>query len=344
MINDFLSGMKLVLALMVVLAAQAATASATKLNGLYVNTFGDPDAEALVFIHGGPGYDSQNFELSTAEALSKKGYYVVVYDQRGQGRSDEAADIGEYSYPQYSSDLKNLIAELHLHKPVLIGHSHGGTIAIKFDQAYPGIAQKIVLVDAPINFWSSMESIFDNCSARYVNSGDSATLEELKTSFYGMMAVPTSSDEYLDQLTRVVNFFSHALKCGKKGGLYTPAIVTPEAQIMYQQVSQNLTEASPQNLAYPLAGFLFTENYIRLDNTDWVRAHATRYFGIYAAEDGLFSEKALASTAQAFTSNPSQAAFQVIPGASHNVFIDQQILFINALQRALRTEPKALNE
>jgi len=136
--------MKSVFSYLLVVAAcsfsSGAFAASQKIDSLYVDAYGDKSNPAIIFVHGGPGYDSQDFEFSTAVPLSAQGYYVVVYDQRGQGRSDLAQAPTDYSYKQYADDLKTIISQLGLTKPVLIGHSHGGPISLKFDQFYPGVA------------------------------------------------------------------------------------------------------------------------------------------------------------------------------------------------------------
>lgn len=53
---------------------------------LYIKTFGDPHHPAIVFIHGGPRGNSVLFEGTTAQKLADKGFYVIVYDRRGEGR------------------------------------------------------------------------------------------------------------------------------------------------------------------------------------------------------------------------------------------------------------------
>jgi proline iminopeptidase len=62
------------------------TALAVNAQSLYIKTFGNPKDKPLLFLHGGPGYNAVNFEQSTADKLSKSGFYVIIYDRRGEGR------------------------------------------------------------------------------------------------------------------------------------------------------------------------------------------------------------------------------------------------------------------
>jgi proline iminopeptidase len=129
---------KLVL-ILVASALNCAHAKASqRIDGMYVGTFGDPSMQAVIFVHGGPGCNSWDFDLTTEPVLAKEGFYVVVYDERGLGRSEEVA-LSEFNYRQYANDLKKIIDQLSLKNPVLLGHSHGGPISMKFDEQFPGV-------------------------------------------------------------------------------------------------------------------------------------------------------------------------------------------------------------
>ena len=73
-------------------------------------------------LHGGPGHNSYDFEATTAKNLSNLGYFVIVYDQRGQGRSQTAA-VMDYNYKTYSDDLKSLPNKMMLQDQRGLGSS-----------------------------------------------------------------------------------------------------------------------------------------------------------------------------------------------------------------------------
>jgi proline iminopeptidase len=54
---------------------------------LYSRAFGNAKDTPILFLHGGPGYNCAGFEVSTAQELANNGFYVIVYDRRGEGRS-----------------------------------------------------------------------------------------------------------------------------------------------------------------------------------------------------------------------------------------------------------------
>ena len=73
-------------------------------------------------------------------------HQVYAYDLRGRGDSDKP-ERG-YSVPIHAADLAELIDELGLEGPVLIGHSLGALIVLYFAAHYPEKLGKLVLVDA----------------------------------------------------------------------------------------------------------------------------------------------------------------------------------------------------
>ena len=66
-------------------------------------------------------------------------YRVITYDARGQGRSEVPADPAAYSQPTMVEDLRQLIAHLHLDRPVVCGLSMGGNVALNMALAHPEV-------------------------------------------------------------------------------------------------------------------------------------------------------------------------------------------------------------
>lgn len=54
---------------------------------IYTTSFDSNKDKPIIFLHGGPGYNCANFEATTAQQLANKGFYVIVYNRRGEGRS-----------------------------------------------------------------------------------------------------------------------------------------------------------------------------------------------------------------------------------------------------------------
>ena len=72
---------------------------------------------------------------------------VVAVDQRGHGQSNKPDQ--DYTIAGFVNDLAWLIRELELERPVVIGHSMGGVIALNLAHEHPHLLRAIVMVDAP---------------------------------------------------------------------------------------------------------------------------------------------------------------------------------------------------
>ena len=73
---------------------------------------------------------------------------VVAVDLRGHGQSDKPEQ--DYTPGAFADDLAWLCGELGLRKPVVIGHSMGGVIALELAARHPELPAAVVLLEAPI--------------------------------------------------------------------------------------------------------------------------------------------------------------------------------------------------
>jgi pimeloyl-ACP methyl ester carboxylesterase len=103
---------------------------------------GDPP---IVFVHGWTC--SRDFWPGQISNFAKK-HRVVALDLRGHGESDKPDE--DYTIDAFADDVAWLIGQLGLQKPVVIGHSMGGVIAMKLARKHPDVTSAVVLVDSPI--------------------------------------------------------------------------------------------------------------------------------------------------------------------------------------------------
>ena len=67
------------------------------------------------------------FEGTTAQKLAEKGFYVIAYDRRGEGRS--ADPEAKFTYDEAFQDLNAIYKKYNLKKATLLAHSFGGLVA-----------------------------------------------------------------------------------------------------------------------------------------------------------------------------------------------------------------------
>jgi pimeloyl-ACP methyl ester carboxylesterase len=113
------------------------------INGLKISFEMKGTGEPLVLLHGGLS-DSRIWGWQVDE-LSKD-YTVLAWDAPGCGRSDDPPENFELS--DYADCLAELLRELGLEKPHVLGLSFGGGLAIEFYHRYPDIPASLILASA----------------------------------------------------------------------------------------------------------------------------------------------------------------------------------------------------
>lgn len=78
----------------------------------------------------------------------RQAHRVVAVDLRGHGQSDKPQQ--DYTVAGFAEDLAWLCGQLGLEKPVVVGHSMGGNVALELAARYPDLPTAIVLIDSAI--------------------------------------------------------------------------------------------------------------------------------------------------------------------------------------------------
>jgi pimeloyl-ACP methyl ester carboxylesterase len=89
----------------------------------------------VVLVHGGPGLDTGGAIRETAAALADFAQ-VVIFDQRGHGRSDYS-NPENWNLDQWAADLKHFCDALGIDKPFVVGQSFGGWVTQVYAANYP---------------------------------------------------------------------------------------------------------------------------------------------------------------------------------------------------------------
>lgn len=286
---------------------------------LYSKAYGDSTKPALLFIHGGPGYNSVNFEISTATELSKRGFYVIVYDQRGCARSKGVQSV--YTLSETVQDVIDICARYSIRNVSLLGHSWGGVVATMTALQHPELVRRVILCGVPISFPHTLRTILNVCSERYKKKSDTVNIKYMNM----LQKMDTLSLEYSSYL------FYHAMSCG----LYKPENPTASAKGIYKQmIGSQLSRYLSASEYAPVKAFHANEHYTSLNIEKQLKqlgALNIPCYGIYGAEDGLFDNGQLSVIGGIVGDNN----MHIVSGASHNVFIDQQEQFLNIISGIL---------
>lgn len=101
---------------------------------IYWEEAGHPGGVPVVFLHGGPGAGSTP---DHRRFFDPSFYRIIVFDQRGAGRSTPHASIEDNNTPLLIADLEALRRMLDIDRWLVFGGSWGSTLAIAYGEAYP---------------------------------------------------------------------------------------------------------------------------------------------------------------------------------------------------------------
>jgi len=109
---------------------------------LYWEQSGNPDGVPVVFLHGGPGAGA----APVHRRFFDPGHYrIIVFDQRGAGRSKPHAEIRHNTTPELIQDMEILRRHLHVDRWLVFGGSWGATLALAYGINHPGRCLGFVL-------------------------------------------------------------------------------------------------------------------------------------------------------------------------------------------------------
>jgi proline iminopeptidase len=109
---------------------------------LYYEQCGNPDGKPVVMLHGGPG---AGCGARMRRFHDPARYRIVLFDQRGAGRSTPHADLVDNTTHDLVADIETLRRHLGIARWQVFGGSWGSTLALAYAQAHPGVVTELVL-------------------------------------------------------------------------------------------------------------------------------------------------------------------------------------------------------
>ena len=109
---------------------------------IYWEESGNPAGKPVVFLHGGPGGGSDG---RMRRFFDPARYRIVLFDQRGCGRSRPHASLVDNTTWHLVSDIERLREELGIERWQVFGGSWGSTLALAYAQAHPQRVSELVL-------------------------------------------------------------------------------------------------------------------------------------------------------------------------------------------------------
>lgn len=281
---------------------------------LYSRSFGNANDSPIIFLHGGPGSSSVFFEATTARRLADSGFFVVIYDRKGEGRS--ADEHARMDFNEAFEDLTGIYKEYNLKTASLLGFSFGGLIAAQFAHKYPDKVTSLVLCSALVSQQKSYNTILRSAKAIYKDKKDSVNLSELTS----IAQMDTNSLAYRTSV------FKHA----SANGFFTLAAPNDRAKAIYDSYKTDTLIGRYVKNERAVSTFWEHEPRHNIDVTPqlkYLRKRAIPIYVIYGKQDGLYSDEQVSELAQVIGADN----VKYFDHCSHTLFIDQQELFLLAV-------------
>ena len=170
-------------------ARRETTQMLANVNGttLYYELLGD--GPPLMLMHGGLGFDHTYFR-PWVDPLAED-FTLILYDHRGNGRSERPPDLDDVSHSTWADDAEALRQHLGIDRMILLGHSYGGTIAQHYTLRYQQhLAGLILATTYPA--WDYIDVILEK--AREI--GTPEEVAAIETRFFNHVA----NDEDMEEL------------------------------------------------------------------------------------------------------------------------------------------------
>jgi proline iminopeptidase len=109
---------------------------------VYYEQSGNPHGKPALFVHGGPGGGG---DVNARRFFDPKGYRIVVFDQRGSGRSRPHASLEANTTWHLVADMERLRRHLAIERWLVFGGSWGSTLALAYAETHPTVVTELVL-------------------------------------------------------------------------------------------------------------------------------------------------------------------------------------------------------
>jgi pimeloyl-ACP methyl ester carboxylesterase len=155
--------------------------------GLRVRYLERPGAEpAVLLLHGLPG-TAEDFNLVTRLLPGRR---TVAIDRPGFGYSTG----GYFPESRQLQAIRELIDRLHLGRPILVGHSYGGTLSLAFSERSPGAVRGLVLVDAAASTCAHHSEI-DASEVRLLQAMELPVVSEIANATFSQLLLKLSAEQ-----------------------------------------------------------------------------------------------------------------------------------------------------
>lgn len=164
---------------------------------LYVETRGTAPGRPLLIVNGGPGFDHGYLVTSPVWDELARTRRVVMYDQRGTGRSMAVKPGTPLTLADQLADLEAVRKSLGGQDVDLLGHSYGGAVVMAYTARFPDRVKRLLIVDSAAPKWTETVFLFKQV---YPEASERMDGFEFGAQFNDQAAIDAQIREYLSMI------------------------------------------------------------------------------------------------------------------------------------------------
>src|SRR5690242_14089023 len=280
-----------------------------------------PGDVPVLYLHGGPGYNSYSFRMTAGQALDAR-YPMVYLDERGSGES-ERPWRGDYALGTLVEDIEGLRRQLGVERMVVAGHSFGGTLAVEYAQTHPEHVARLILIDAAVDLPGAMESWMQTLATQFPQAYAAA---ERSDAGKALRAVPPGDTCALARARMAfVGAGTATLPRGRvfhdRQQFHEPAAKAEQERLDAQSGLRNTGEIGAALMA-PGSGFICYS----VTHPERLRMPTLVLVGAHDRAVGVAPQRALANRL-------ADATLVVFPDSAHFPYQEEPAAFLQAVDR-----------
>lgn len=228
----------------------------SQIHSLYVEEAGNPHGLPVLFLHGGPG---AGINSDHRRYFDPKFYRIILFDQRGCGKSTPSAELQENTTWDLVHDIEHIRLYLKIEKWAIFGGSWGSTLALAYSIKHPEKVLGLILRGI---FLARPSEI-----AWFYQEGASRIFPE----FWDRYLDPVPTDKRSDLIKAYYELLTHEnsevrLRAAKAWSQWEAAtsrlIVSPEAVEEFESPEKALAFARIECHYFINKAFFPTENFL----------------------------------------------------------------------------------
>ena len=273
---------------------------------IYYERAGNPEGIPVVFLHGGPG---GGLIPTYRQYFDPAKYHIVLFDQRGSGRSTPHAELRENTTWNLIKDIERLRTEFEIDKWFVFGGSWGSTLSLAYAISHPdrclGLGLRGIFLtrrkELQWFYQYGASEIFPDFWERYRDEIPEAERGDFMTAYYKRL---TSDDE----ATQLSAARAWSVWEGSTSKLY------PDSNLMehWEGEHEALSLARIECHYFMNNSFFPSEDYL-LENVDKIRSIPT------VIVQGRYDVVCPMTSAWDLHRAFPEAEFVVVPDAGHSV-------------------------